>query len=297
MEYEAEGTPADGQAPSRPPLWFTSLARPLELGRTTNRLIAALAVAGLVGGSVHGWLSGGEAIRALTDGGSLALTIFLSWALARELDPDGEAAAFIAVGLSVAAWLSLGRVDLWALGIALGACRMVARTTGPPAAFGDALIVFAATGVLAIVGGRWSLAAVAAMAFALDALLVDGKRSRLVFAVLALGSVGAAVAWSRAATLSAPAHPVVLGVVAVAGVVGVLSLPPPMSPADNGEHSLHRQRIVGAQLVALTLVGLAALEPSSSVPATGVIAAIVGTVLGRALPRTGHGTARPEQTG
>ena len=78
----------------------------------------------------------------------------------------------------------------------------------------------------------------------------------------------------------------VLALVGVVAMIAALSLPRPASGCDDGAHTLHRERVMGASVVALSQVVLAALEPGTGVPATGVIAAILGTAIGRVLPRT-----------
>jgi hypothetical protein len=266
-------------------LWFTSMARPLDLDWATNRLIAALAFAGLCGGALTALIDGAPALEVLLSGAWLGTTVLFAWATARELDPDGEAAAFVAVLLVVATWFVRGTVNLWALTMALMLTRMVARTVGPSAQFGDALAVFAAAGVGSLAEGRWALAAATALAFGLDALLPEGRRSRLVFAVLAAAAAVASFSWSHTAELRPPSHGMSVAVVAVLVAVGVISLPPPISPCDDGRHRLRRSRIQAANVVALALFVLTSLEATPALPAVAVGAVLVGTTLGRVLPR------------
>lgn len=113
---------------------LSGIARPIELGYATNRWIAALTVVVLIAASVGrafaepGWLA------AVGWGALASIAFFLAWALARELDPDAEMAAFIAAGFTLPAiaaaalhWLPLP--NLAALFLVLLSLRVVNRST------------------------------------------------------------------------------------------------------------------------------------------------------------------------
>ena len=96
----------------------TALGRPIDLSYPTNRAIAAIMLAAFViTGLLTTWGTG------LT----VALSLFLTWALGRELDPDHNASAFVAVALTAVGYRtpSLALCGLFLLGI-----RAVNNTTG-----------------------------------------------------------------------------------------------------------------------------------------------------------------------
>jgi hypothetical protein len=177
---------------------ISGIARPIEPGYPTNRWIVLLTLVVLIAG-VAGRVIAGDGWLAASGWSALAaLGFFLAWALARELDPDREPAAFLAAGLMLPAlaaaglgWLSLP--DPAALFLVLLAVRVVNRTTGLAATVPDTL------GLLGL--GLWLgyasspaylVAAVAALL--IDALLGPADRRRLILAVSAAAIGGVLIA-------------------------------------------------------------------------------------------------------
>jgi hypothetical protein len=164
----------------------SGLARPVDLSFATNRWIVAFTGAVLVlawvwrGLATEAWLAAGAWA------GLAALALFLAWALARELDPDAELAAFLAAGLMlpllVAAglgWLPLP--DIAALFTVLLAVRVLNRTTGIPATPLDGIAVLGLGLWLALDGLPVYLAA-AALALVVDGLLPPPSGRRVLVA-------------------------------------------------------------------------------------------------------------------
>jgi len=167
----------------------SGIARPLELGYPTNRWIGLLTLGVLIAGALGRVLVGQGWLAATGWSALAALSVFLAWALARELDPDAELAAFVAAGFSLPAlaaaglgWLTLP--DLAALFLVLLAVRVVNRSTGVAATLPDTL------GLLAL--GLWLgdqsspvYMAAAIAAPLIDALLGPAARSRLMLTAVA----------------------------------------------------------------------------------------------------------------
>lgn len=99
----------------------TALGRPVDLRYPTNRAIAAIMTAAfLVIGLLTTWATG------LT----VAVSLFLSWALGRELDPDHNASAFAGVALTAVALTRYQNPSLALCGLFLLSIRAVNNTTG-----------------------------------------------------------------------------------------------------------------------------------------------------------------------
>ncbi|MFN8608125.1 MAG: hypothetical protein U0931_11380 [Vulcanimicrobiota bacterium] len=107
-------------------------------------------------------------------GASLGLSVFLAWALTRELDPDHPASAVLAAGLAGLGGYSSG------LFVLLLALRLVNRSPGTPARLLDSLLV------LGLAWARPQAAWLVAAAFLLDASLERPLKRHFVFAALAL---------------------------------------------------------------------------------------------------------------
>jgi hypothetical protein len=169
----------------------TSIGRPLEPSYRTNLAVLLLmplaAVIAAAVAAVGG--SGVAAIVGRAVGGGAV--VFGAWALARELAPDDNPAAFISMALGYVTFLVVAAPSLLLLFTALLLARVVNRTVGPPARLTDSLLVLGLT-----LWAAWSirspvLPVVASVAFALDAFLENGNRRQLLFAGLAL--IGALV--------------------------------------------------------------------------------------------------------
>jgi len=170
----------------------SGLARPVDLSFSTNRWIAGLTGVVLIlawvwrGVATEAWLAAG------VWAGLAALALFLAWALARELDPDAELAAFLAAGLMLPllvlaglGWLPLP--DIAALFAVLLAVRVLNRTTGIAATPLDGIAVLGLGLWLALDGLPVYLAA-AALALVLDGLLPPLNNRRLLVAAAAVAA-------------------------------------------------------------------------------------------------------------
>ncbi len=171
---------------------ITSIGRPLDPSYRTNRaVLLILPLAGLIGSAVAG-ARGADLIDALIAGLIGVAVAFGAWALARELAPDDDPAAFISLALAYASYLVLGPPSLFLLFTALLLTRIVNRSVGVPARPGDSIFVCALTLWTAYVTGSPLVALVGAIAFAFDAALPRPLRRQWWFVGLCL--VGA-VLW------------------------------------------------------------------------------------------------------
>ena len=162
----------------------TAIARPLDPAYPTNRAVLILLPVAALAGAVWALASGaGGAVSMALIAAAVA---FGTWALARELAPDDNPAAFVAMALG------LGSMGLWPkpslalLFSTLMLVRIVNRTTGLTARVVDVVLVF---GLVAWTA--WSTASplvlvVAALAFGFDAILAEPARRHAWAAAVAL---------------------------------------------------------------------------------------------------------------
>ena len=174
---------------------ITSLGRPLDPAYRTNRaVLLILPLAGAVATVVAG-VRGAGLFDALVAGVVGVAVILGSWALARELAPDDNPAAFLSLTFAYATLLMVGPPSLLLLVTALFLVRMVDRSTGLPARLGDSIAVTGLTFWTMHATRSPLLAVVGALAFAFDAGVPRPLRRQWYFAVLCLA--GAAV-WTFA---------------------------------------------------------------------------------------------------
>jgi len=196
----------------------TSIGRPLDPSYRTNlavlMLMPAAATIAAVVAAVRGDGLGAIAAQALVG----PVTAFGAWALARELAPDDNPAAFISMALAFAASLTADSPSLLLLFATLGMVRIVNRTVGPPARLTDSVAVLGLVLATAWITQSPVLPVVGAVAFALDASLEHGVRRQLALAVLALAGAAVAV---RVLDPAAANHAIPVGLGASVGAVSV----------------------------------------------------------------------------
>lgn len=169
---------------------LSGIGRPLDPAWATNRAVLVLAPAAGVLGALWAWLGPGmrsPLATALVAAGAA----FGGWALGRELDPDRQGAAFVAMGLAFVEALLVPEASLLFLFTGLMLVRVVNRTVGPPATLLDDAVILGLTAWCVWSTTNPLVGFVAAGAFALDAALPDptgerGPARHWAVAVLAL---------------------------------------------------------------------------------------------------------------
>ena len=255
-----------------------SLGRSLDPGYWTNRIvIAASVVAGAVAGAYGGVTGvGGKDIAVMAFGA--VFSVFLPWALARELDPDNEKAALVAIpfgGASYALWGTHVIIG----GLALLLCiRITNKSTGIQITYGDVAATCAIALVSAYVETPLILLPVALGFFIADgaphapALRAAGMVCAIVCAALLWQSdsaIGAADAWVTAATVVA----LIIFFGWRASIRG-----PPASFADTGAVRLERIGLTQAAAVAVVAAGIltTVYEGDTKSLSGGIWAALAG---------------------
>jgi hypothetical protein len=192
------------------------------------------------------------------------LATFLTWALARELDPDRPVTGIVSAVAGAAAVVATGEASLAGLaGLLIGA-RILVRSTGLIPKLSDIGAVGVFVGVVARDPMTWAAGLVVAAAVAGDAFLPDPAPPRQVWLALAIGvAVTLGVVISEALPRSWEAPDLVSAMYAVVGIAaGATARPTPLaSTADRGHAPLlpirlrtARWSVVGAAALA-TLVG------------------------------------------
>ena len=164
---------------------ITAIARPIDSNYPTNRAIALLALAVIVGGTVLRLIAGANFMQSISWGVAAGLAVFLAWALARELDPDHALSAFVAAGLALIGLFFFDLPGLTVLFWMIILLRIVNRTAGLPATILDSLLVLGIGSWLTL-QGNWVYGLMTALAFLLDSQLSPPHRRHLLFAAIAL---------------------------------------------------------------------------------------------------------------
>lgn len=238
---------------------FTHLARRFDLTLPSNVWAIGLTLAGAVAGLV---VPGDRTpIAAVLQN---AVTIFLTWALARELDPDRPLTAAIAALAGGAAVAITGETSLAGLAGLLIGSRILVRTTGMLPLLTDLVAVGVFVGIFARDPVTWATGLMVAAAVAGDTLLPEPAPARNAWLAVAIGvSVTLTVVLSEALPRSWEIPDAVSLIYAAGGIVaGTAARALPLtSTADRGSALLLavRLRIVRWMVVAVatlaTVVG------------------------------------------
>ncbi|MCA9690098.1 MAG: hypothetical protein KC636_10850 [Myxococcales bacterium] len=267
----------------------THIGRPVDPAYPTNLAILVLmpAIGGIAAAlAYHGGADWSSMFAAFALGG---LTVFLTWALGRELAPDDNPAAFLAViAVSPAIFWGLS-LDLVLTGLMIGLTRVVNRTVGPPPKPGDVAALLLAVLAVSILRGDWLLPLLAAGAFGLAGALRDpDPHGRPAAAVCVVAAIALLSRTFEPAGCTCPCDPIlwIAGGCALLFAIVIVAQPAPRSEADLQPRTLSRRRVQGGMLVALAAAGLTLRGGAAGVlSAAPLWAAMIGVVLGRALPR------------
>jgi hypothetical protein len=263
---------------------LTSIGRPLDPAWPTNRaVIRLLPLAAVLGAAAyvarHG-VDAGLAWAAV----AAALAAFGAWALARELAPDHDAAAFVAMAAALGTLIVLDGAPLLPLFLALFLVRIVNRSVGLAAKTSDSVLVAGlAVGTAWLYDNAW-FAFVGGLAFLLDATLPPGRPRQRLFAVLCgLAGVWVFGAAEPAAVTPPGAAPRWLGpAIAVAFVVVILATRGVDARGDATGEPLALDRVRGGMWVGLFLAAQSLLEGPDAVRDVALVwAALAGTLAHR----------------
>lgn len=223
---------------------FTSIARPIDPAYITNRALLIvlpllmLLNAGLA--SIHE--IGTSPLSAAFSG---ALVAFAAWALTRELAPDYNGAAFIALVLAWIANIALGTTSVLLVFVALLLVRLVNRSTGPRWRVLDTLGVLGFSIWAAANTQQPLILVIAAGAFILDATLSDPLRRHYLAAAVCV----AAFIWMLLGDVRLLASDltagdwVLVGVFAGGVILTAAASPKPVSYCDTSPDRLDRVRV------------------------------------------------------
>jgi|GEM_PF-366672 len=232
---------------------FTSLPRPLDPTYPTNIAISILMILTMVAFFAFYMMVGISLITALISAAMVGIGVFLTWAIAREIDPDNEFSAFAAAGIAMLGSVAFGVPDLLAMVFILLATRILNRTVGPPATIFDSSGLLIIAGLLAM-RGNWIYPMIAANVYVLDSQLDHPNRRQIMFGLAAVAVMGIAFfldGWQG------PTHPLTvpalfaIALTLILVTMTLLSTDQLDSKTDLTDESLSVVRITAAQIMVL----------------------------------------------
>jgi hypothetical protein len=167
---------------------YTSIGRPLDPAWPTNKAVLILLPVAAVLGAVLAWRGGEGASQVLLEALVYAAILFLAWALAREFDPDDQAAAFISAAAGLAAAVAIAEPGILLPFVTLLLVRIVNRSTGLAARRLDSVIVTLLSIAVVYLTPSPLFGCVAALAFMLDGSLKEPLRQQWLFGFVCLAA-------------------------------------------------------------------------------------------------------------
>jgi hypothetical protein len=252
--------------------------RPIDPESPWNRAVLALSVVAGIIGAYLTLAEDAETLLAIQAGG----TAFLSWALARELDPDRQAPALVLSVLG-GTWALLGPATaILPFTALLMAARLVVETTGRrPLGTDLAGLAFVAT-VVSFTPLGWVMGFGLAVAIYVDDRMADEPNRAAL-----LASPAAAVGSSVVASLSGAFRtmptldPLVAAALGVLALIAVLREPlEPVSFVDSRTKKfIRRDRLQAGRVLSAILVFFGAVVSGANTPAIVPMALVVATAL------------------
>ncbi len=266
----------------------SSIGRRVDPGYPTNRaVLLLLPVAGMIGTALS--LTNHESLPHILGAAvSTAGAAFIGWALARELSPDDEYAAFGSMALAVAVSLAVPHTSVMLPLVTMMLCRLVNRSVGLPPTALDSVAVFVLGGIVAYAAHSPAIAGLMAIAYALDALIAPPLRRQGIFAAASV-LLGIVLSMTRGGSFSYIPGNVrwLLVVIAAMYLAVVMATRRIHSTDDSAAAPLSLVRVRAAMRLGLLaastgfLPGLHALERSAL-----IWAVLIGVAAGRALSLT-----------
>lgn len=237
----------------------TTLGRPIDPRYPSNRTILVLGSVGTAAGYLR-W-STDDLWESLVAAGLVGVLVVMTWAFAREIDPDRPTAATVAAILALGVALFVESIAVLPIVGLMVAGRVLIRSTGKPPTALDLIALTAGSFILGRTGAGWVAALVLAFAIARDRSLPGLRTSRLArivvpFLIPIVSSISV-VMFSDEVWINPPWWMVAIG---LAGLAAAVLMPPyvPVSRCDLRGEPLEPRRLQSARRV--TLVGAALIS-------------------------------------
>lgn len=181
---------------------LSALSRPVDISYRSNRSILLIILLTMIAGCLYQWFVGNPFLDSLWWGVQAGLLVFLGWALGRELDPDNNATAFVAVLPTLLVFYFFETANWLLLIEFLLLMRISSHVCGRTVRLTDAVLVI---GLAAYLGwrGDYLIGFALTVAFVIDYRLRPANAHSLWYAVAASVLTVAAIVISPATVVYA----------------------------------------------------------------------------------------------
>ncbi len=228
--------------------------RPLDLNNTGNFLILLITASVIPASVIYHYFSTESLMSAVLSGARTGIIVFLTWAVSRELDPDNDLSAFVAVTLVLVFIPLLGQASVLPIFWILLILRTLNRSSGVRPGVLDMFFILI-LGTLLTSTVSWIYGVLTTLGLLLDSKLPPSDRIHF-WAGIFMGIITLLSVLPEGLILpniSFSTLPILI-------IVAILFLPVIMgsseikSIADRTEEKLDPTRVMMAQLMALVVV-------------------------------------------
>ena len=259
---------------------FIATGRPVEWNYPTNRAISVITLVVVSGGIIYKLFSGEQLLHSLGWGFGVGFSVFFSWALCREVDPDHDLSAFVAAGLTLIGVFFFYPPTFIGLLWLILMLRIVNRTTGRKPYVQDSIILTLLSAWFTF-QGYWIYGLITMIAFYLDSLLPSRHKRQIYFSLV--NALIIIVIWifkGYPATfanfpLAFPAVPVLIIILFIPLMLSYRNV---RSVGDETGERLQPSRVISAQILAL-FFGIQLVLQSGYAPLLPLYGAISGAVI------------------
>ncbi|MBS3736387.1 MAG: hypothetical protein V5A87_01510 [Candidatus Bipolaricaulota bacterium] len=232
-----------------------TIGRPVDPDYPSNAFIMLFSLAVSIGFGVYSYLTGSSALSSLLFGIRSFISVFLAWALGREVDPDRPlSAGLAAIGQVIVIWMvgvpSL-LLPLWAL----LSFRILNRTTGIKAGWADSFLVTAFSLWLGY-QFSWVVPGATAVILLSDGLMKDPNRKQIVPGLLTGGATVYLLINSPSIWTGYGDYPVKLGIVLGISLIFLSVIYDSRKVISTGDESgkkIYAHRVQLTQFIALSV--------------------------------------------
>lgn len=231
---------------------LTSLSRAIDPRLKNHQLILGLSVLAGAACPLIGWFIGSTLLASLLLGVKCGISAFLTWVLARELDPDHPNSGLLGPLLIVPAVLAIGSPSLLSALWTVMLLRILNRSTGLPATPPDSMGTILLTAVLSTTLHP-SLGILGGTAFLADSLLPRGHAYHRGLGVFTL-AIAAGHWWFVGGGFMLPDQIrfwIGVGLASLLFLLTILWQDDPVSVGDYDGQPLSESRVNAAQYAAL----------------------------------------------
>jgi hypothetical protein len=163
----------------------SALGRPIDLSYPTNRMLVIVVLLAMAATLLYRLISGAPFVEALFNAAAASLTVFLTWSLGREFDPQSDWSAFVFLPFSFILAITAGNPAFMALVYILLFSRVLNGTTGVKTKVTDYLLLLAIAAQLFYNGLAVSLPVLVFVA-AIDATFEPKNRHGFLFVLISV---------------------------------------------------------------------------------------------------------------